>query len=129
MTCALDASAIIAHLDPQDAHHTQATASLLGAAGERLVAHPLTLAECLVVAVRAGRGAEVEETIRLMGVTPTTLDGASPLRLAEIRVVTGLRMPDCCALDAAVASDATLVTFDQQLAAAARRFGVAVLPR
>lgn len=46
------------------------------------------------------------------------------LHLAEVlvggvRAETGLRLPDCCALDAAIVHRATLATFDQDLAAAA----------
>jgi predicted nucleic acid-binding protein len=128
VTHALDASAIIAHLDPADAHHARATAVLSAAAGDRLVAHPLTLAECLVAAVRAGRGAEMAEVIRRLRVQVAPVDTDSPLRLAELRVTTGLRMPDCCALDVAAAEAATFVTFDRRLATAARRLGLTVAP-
>lgn len=128
MTYALDASAIIAHLDPDDAHHDAATAALAAAAGGRFVAHPLTVAECLVAAVRADRGGEVAQAIRTMGVEAMTISDEAPLRLAELRVTTGLRMPDCCALDAALTSDATFVTFDDRQAHAARVLGLTVEP-
>jgi len=125
---ALDASAIIAHLDPHDAHHDAATAVLVAAAGHRFVAHPLNVAECLVAAVRADRGDEVAQAIRTMGVAPVAVDDGGPLRLAELRVATGLRMPDCCALDAALTTAATFVTFDDRQARAARSLGLAVEP-
>lgn len=51
-----------------------------------------------------------------------------PLRLARLRATTGLKLPDCCALDAALGHGASLATFDEALAAAARRLGVDVLP-
>jgi predicted nucleic acid-binding protein len=99
---------------------------VLHAAGVRPVAHPLTLAECLVAAVRADRGAEMAEAIRQMRVHVAPVDTDSPLRLAVLRVSTGLRMPDCCALDVAAAEGATFVTFDRRLATAARRLGLTV---
>jgi predicted nucleic acid-binding protein len=66
--------------------------------------------------------------IGAMRVEAAAQDGGSPLRLAQLRVSTGLRMPDCCALDVARHNRATLVTFDQRQAVAARRLGVAVEP-
>jgi predicted nucleic acid-binding protein len=51
-----------------------------------------------------------------------------PLRLANLRATTGLRLPDCCALDTALSNGAMVATFDQALAGAARQLNVAVLP-
>ena len=55
-------------------------------------------------------------------------DGDEPLRLAELRVTTGLKLPDCAVLDVAIHHQASLATFDDALASAARRRGVTVLP-
>lgn len=128
MTHVLDASAIIGHLDPGDAHHEPASQALVGAAGTRLVAHPLTIGECLVGAVRAGQGEGVRAAIADMGVELFAVDDDSPLRLAGLRVETGLRMPDCCVLDAALQRGANLIAFDAGLTAAARRLGLLVIP-
>lgn len=128
MTHALDASALIAHLDPSDAHHEAATAVLVAAAGDRLVAHPLTVAECLVAAVRSERADEMVQAIRAMRVETTAVDDEAPIRLARLRVSTRMRMPDCCALDAALGTGATFVTFDQRQAAAAAGLGLTVAP-
>jgi predicted nucleic acid-binding protein len=54
--------------------------------------------------------------------TPTT-----PLRLANLRATTALRLPGCCALDTALSNSAALATFDRALADAARRRNVAVV--
>jgi predicted nucleic acid-binding protein len=43
--------------------------------------------------------------------------------LAELRVSSGLRMPDCCVLLAAHATGGTVATFDHRLADAARAGG------
>ena len=128
MSDALDASAVIAHLDSDDAHHAAVAAVLDRAAGDRLIAHPLTIAECLVGAVRAGRGAEMVNAITAMRLEAIEVDRGGPLRLAELRLAIGLRMPDCCAVDAARQHDAVLVTFDDRQARAARKLGVSVEP-
>jgi predicted nucleic acid-binding protein len=128
VTYALDASALIAHLDAQDAHHAEVGSVLDRAVGDRLVAHPLTIAECLVGAVRAGRGAELADSIAAMRIEAVEVDRGGPLRLAELRVTTGLRMPACCAVDVARQHEAVLVTFDLRQARAAVKLGVTVEP-
>ena len=128
MTYALDASAVIAHLDAGDGHHDAVGGLLHRIAGERLVAHPLTVAECLVAAVRAGRGGAMVAAIAAMRVEVVESGGNGSLRLAELRVATGLRMPDCCAVEVAERHEAVLVTFDARQARAARQLGITVEP-
>lgn len=125
---ALDASVLVAHLYPRDAQHVQATRLLRAAATEQLVAHPLTLAEVLVGAARQGRAAEMLADVQAVGVRQASAPADEPLRLANLRAQTGLRLPDCCALDTALANSATLATFDRALAVAASRSGVGTLP-
>ncbi len=62
------------------------------------------------------------------GIQITPHDQDEPLRLAELRAKTGLKLPDCCVLDAAISNSASLATFDQTLAAAAVRHGISVRP-
>ncbi len=59
----------------------------------------------------------------------TAADGGSDqsLRLARLRVSTGLKLPDCCVLDTALSNRTRLATFDSALAGAARDVGIAVL--
>ena len=125
---ALDASVLIAHLSPLDAHHAAATAILLNAAPGSMLVHCLTLAEVLVGGVRVGRGAAMRDDIRAASVQVASQDGDEPLRLAELRATTGLKLPDCAILDVAIHHQASLATFDDALASAARRRGVIVLP-
>lgn len=126
MSYALDASAIIAHLDANDAHYEAVHAVLSQGLDEPLLAHPLTIAECLVASVRKGQGAAMVDAIETMGVQVVDVDDGAPMRLADLRVATGLRMPDCCAIDVARAHTATFVTFDDRQAAAAHGLGVEV---
>lgn len=125
---ALDASVLIGHLTPHDVHHGAATEILLNAAPGSMLVHPLTLAEVLVGGVRVGRGQEMHDDLQAAGISVVAPDAAEPLRLAELRVGTGLKLPDCCVLDVALRSASSLATFDDALAAEARRRGVPLLP-
>lgn len=51
----LDASVMIAHLNPHKPHHQAADAYLRDSAGEQLRMHSLNLAEVLIGGVKAGR--------------------------------------------------------------------------
>jgi predicted nucleic acid-binding protein len=125
---ALDASVLIGHLTPHDAHHDAATGILLNAAPGSMLVHPLTLAEVLVGAVRVGRGQAMRDDLEAAGVSVVAPGPGQPLRLAELRVSTGLKLPDCCVLDVAIRTAASLATFDDALAAGARQRGVPLLP-
>ena len=123
----LDASVVIAFLNPSDPHHSRA-AQLLeehSTAGFRM--HQLTLAEVLVGAVRTGRGAQLFDDLISLGVVAHEPDASEPLILAELRATTGLRMPDCCVLAVARQETLPLATFDDELARAAQALGVPTL--
>ncbi|HEU0190399.1 MAG TPA: type II toxin-antitoxin system VapC family toxin [Mycobacterium sp.] len=124
---ALDASVLIAHLSPTDAHHRAATALLLDGTPGQLLVHPLTMAEVLVGGVRIGQGAAMLDDLRAAGIVVAAGDDGEPLRLAELRSTTGLKLPDCCVLGIAIAHRASLATFGGALAAAARRRGISVI--
>ncbi|WP_147916059.1 type II toxin-antitoxin system VapC family toxin [Ruania zhangjianzhongii] len=66
--------------------------------------------------------------LQAIGIEVADHPEGEPLRLARLRVQCGLRLPDCCALDTALATESTLATFDGALARAARDLGVAVAP-
>lgn len=125
---ALDASVLIAHLNSDDVHHSAGTAILLDAEPGSMLVHPLTLAEVLVGGVRVGRGVAMRDDLRAAGIESVAVDLDQPLRLAELRATTKLRLPDCCALDVALHRRASLATFDDALTVAARARGVSTLP-
>lgn len=116
----LDASVVIAHLQPLDAHHHAATAYLREHVDQPLLIHSLNLAEVLIGGVKAGRGQELLDDLHAIGLRVADQRDGEPLRLAALRVETGLKLPDCCALDTALTSESTLATFDERLADAAR---------
>lgn len=124
----LDAGVVIAHLQPRDLHHRAATAYLREHADERLLIHPLNLAEVLVGGVKAGRGRELLADLHAIGIRAADRVDGEPLRLATLRVESGLKLPDCCALDTALTSGSALATFDDNLAEAARTRHLAVGP-
>jgi predicted nucleic acid-binding protein len=125
---ALDASVLIAHLNPTDQHHQAATAILLAGAPGQMLVHTVTLAEVLVGGVRIGQGASMRDDLRAAGIAVAPYDDDEPLRLAELRATSGLKLPDCCVLNVALHHNASLATFDDALAAAARQRGVRVDP-
>lgn len=127
MTLVLDASAVIAHLDSGDAHHDKVEALLLAAQGQTLAASPITLAEVLVGPARAGQLDRAQGVLETLGVRTVDLERDSPSRLATLRAQTGLKLPDCCVLVAAQSLRATVVTFDDRLAAVGRTLDLDVL--
>lgn len=120
----LDASVLIAHLDADDAHHERATGLLLDAIDESLAISPITLAEVLVGPAQAGRVDLAEGALRELGVGIVPLDGSAPRDLAELRVRTKLRLPDCCVLLAARTAGGYVVTVDDRLHRAAAESGL-----
>jgi predicted nucleic acid-binding protein len=111
----VDASVLIAFLDPNDVHHTGAV-ELLADAVPPLLAHPITAAEVLVSPVRHGVADAVWADLLAIGVEldHTPID---PLQLARLRAETGCKMPDCCVLASAANQNTAVITFDDRLRA------------
>jgi predicted nucleic acid-binding protein len=109
----VDASVLIAYLDRADAHHAAAV-ELLAEATPPLIVHPITLAEVLVAPTCQGSADKAWAVLQAIGVK---LHGEAiePLHLARLRVDTGLRMPDCCVVDAARHHQCAVATFDERL--------------
>lgn len=123
----LDASVLIAHLESTDSHHERATQLLLDSAEQPLGASPLTLAEVLVGPARADKLGLAEATLRELEVTTIPLAQDALARLARMRALTRLRLPDCCVLLAAESVGGAVATFDDRLASSAVEIGLAVL--
>lgn len=128
MSAVLDASALIALLDADDTHHVAALDVLEKLAGEALLMHPLTVAECFVGPVSVGREQQLVEALDRLRIVVDLGDDASPLRLARVRAETGLRMPDCCPIEVADRRGSVLITFDARQHECAVRLGVEVAP-
>jgi predicted nucleic acid-binding protein len=123
----LDASVLIAHLDGRDIHHERATRLLTDSGVELLGASTISLAETLVAPARAGRLAEANEAIERLGVVELDVGREGPSRLAQLRVETGCKLPDCCVLLAAQERDGTVASFDAGLTSAAADLNLATL--
>lgn len=115
----LDASVLIGFIFNQDAHHQAAVALLRAAAGNAFGVSPVTLAEALVGPTRLGRVTAAERMLLEIGVTEIPLPRDAAVQLALLRVESGLKMPDCCVLLAAINSNGAVATFDSRLATVA----------
>jgi predicted nucleic acid-binding protein len=122
----LDASVLIGHFEPADAHHTDATALLRAHALESFAASVITLAEVYVGAARAGRADQLHQLLAQLQIESLDLPAGAARRLGELRATTKLRMPDCCVLYSAEQHNAAIATFDDKLAARAADLGLTV---
>ena len=124
----LDASVLIAYLNPHDVHHQDATALLLESTADELLVHAMTMAEVLVGGARVGHATAMGDSLMAIGIALTRQNDDEPLRLAELWHTTRLKLPDCCVLDCAQTAGARLATFDEALGRAAANLGIMVLP-
>jgi predicted nucleic acid-binding protein len=125
----LDAGALIAFLHPSHELHGRAVTSLIELGpGPALGISPLTHAEVLVGPARAGTLDAAEQAIAALGVSDIELPIDAGRRLGTLRARTRLKLPDCCVIMAAEIAAGTILTFDDRLAAAARRLGVGIEP-
>lgn len=97
---ALDASVLIALLDPDDAHHRDARAALEAHADDELRIAAHTLAEALVHPARAGREREARRLIGALEITVDPVDEQVAVAAARLRAKHGsaLRIPDALVL-------------------------------
>ncbi|GAC1443335.1 MAG: hypothetical protein NVS3B26_08990 [Mycobacteriales bacterium] len=123
----LDASVLIGFMFEQDDHHGAAVSLLRIAAGTPLGVSQLTLAEVLVVPTRLHRPDAAEQMLADLGVTEAPLPSGASRRLAQLRVETGLKLPDCCVLLTAQTVSGSLATFDERLARESASRGIDVV--
>lgn len=123
----LDASVLIGYLDGDDAHHAAAREILRAAVDEEFGISTLTLAEVLVAPTRTGRLDAVLEVLRELDVEEIAFSSDAAVRLAELRAITGLKMPDCCVLLSASTAGAAVASLDARLLRAASEQGLPVV--
>lgn len=124
---ALDAAFLIAHLNAADAHHQAASDLLEEHADQELVIGPVNLAETLVAATRSGHLPATQQAIGRLGVREVPLPPDAAARLAELRVGSGCKMPDCCVLLTAQQESAAIATFDERLKRSAEALAIPIL--
>jgi predicted nucleic acid-binding protein len=119
-TVALDASVVLALLDPQDALHRAATTALREhrAEGARFALPASVLAEVLVGVARIGDQALEQQRDRIVDAfgPPVALDESVAVNAARLRAThRSLRLPDAVVLATAQVLDAgTVLTGDKQ---------------
>lgn len=123
----LDASVVIGHFEPADAHHVQATALLTAHLTDSFAASVITLAEVYAGAARSGQAQRLNGFLEQLRIEELDLPAGAALRLGELRAVSNLKMPDCCILYTAEHHCAAIATFDDKLAARAANIGIAVV--
>jgi len=124
-----DASVLIAYLDSDDEFHGDADTLLAESIAEDFGTNSLTLAEIMVAPARAGRLEAVQVALHEIEIDELPFPVDTAVRLAHLRVSTGLKMPDCCVLLAAEDHHATVASFDDRLTQAAKLRGLDVLGR
>ena len=122
----LDATVLIALAKQDDTHHEWAKEFLLDVAEAQLCIASLTLAEVLVHPVRQKVAKKFLNAMNGLNLEVLTLSEEDVLGLAQVRVSSGLRMPDAVVLHAAITHKTEIVTADQQLARAGLAHKVAV---
>ena len=125
----LDASVLIGHFEPADAHHGQAAALLKAHLFDAFASSVITLAEVYVGAARAGRADRLHQLLTQLQIQTLELPAGAARRLGELRAATRLKMPDCCVLYTAQEHDAVIATFDATLAARAAELGLATVTK
>lgn len=124
---ALDASVLIALLDPADVHHQHARASLDAHADDDLRIPAHTLAEALVHPARAGKERAARQLIASLVIAVDPIDEAVAVAAARLRAKHGsaLRMPDALMLAYAdVRKAKTVLTADARWLSWSRRVEV-----
>ena len=109
----VDASVLIAFLDPNDVHH-DAAVEMLEHSVPPLIVHPITAAEVLVAPTRRKIADQVWADLVAIGVEVDERR-IDPMQLARLRVDSGCKLPDCCVIAAATAHHVSVATFDERL--------------
>jgi predicted nucleic acid-binding protein len=123
----LDASVLIAYLDSEDTHHERAEMLLAREIDDDFAANTLTLAEVLVMPAREGRLEAACDALEGLAVEELALPADSAVKLAQLRVRTSLKMPDCFVLLAAEHAQARIASFDDRLSDAAASSNLVVV--
>jgi predicted nucleic acid-binding protein len=123
----LDASVAIALFTAADAHHDRALAELDAALDrdDLLLMAASAYSEIMVHAVRSGQGELIDRFVDRLRMEVVATDRDIGRRAAELRAGRrGLRLPDALIAATAQARQASLLSFDAELARLARELGL-----
>ena len=123
----LDAGALIALYDSRDPHHDWSVELFLSTARFSLAMSSLTFAETMVHPARAGRLDDFVGGVSGLRLDIVSLGLNDAEAIADLRASSGLKMPDVCVLQCALAQSAILATTDRALAETARMKSLTVV--
>ncbi len=118
-----DADVLIGFMNPEDAHHADAIASMRDATRpqtERWIS-AVNYSELLIAPLREGKEEHVEQMLVGFSIQIATVDMALAQRAAAVRARTSLKLPDAYALATAIhlehrgRTDVRLATFDKKI--------------
>jgi predicted nucleic acid-binding protein len=124
----LDASVLIALLDPADALHPQSVRALSSVAAATLAIPASALAETLVVPARAGKLQQARAAVRRLDLRVTPIEEEVAVEAARLRGKhRSLRLPDALVLASGEVFQATsILTGDARWKVVSRRVTVLV---
>lgn len=124
----LDASVIIALLWSKDSLHSSARRFFDEHVEQEFSLHAVTRAEVLVGPTRNGTVEQAMRVLAALEIRTLPLQESDVRRLADLRVRTGLKLPDACVILTAMGQGAAVATFDDRLRRAAVDLGLTALP-
>ena len=122
----IDATALIALMKPTDSHHEWAKDFFIKHLHDELVISSLTYAEVLTHPARHNVLDKFLNDIEALELNVASLSDNDSVPLAQLRVSSGLRMPDAVVLHTAKSLGTSLVTADAQLGKQAQLVGISV---
>ncbi len=124
----LDANVLIGYLNQDDAHHADVRRLLRAVAADDIAVSTVTLAEALAGPTARGGAEAAALILHDLRITEVSVESGSARHLAELRVGTGLKLPDCLVLHTAEVRAARVASFDHRLRRAAGELALEVLP-
>lgn len=122
----LDAGVIIGLYNDNDTHHTWAVDFMFQSVSDKLHMSALNYAEIAVFPVKNGLAQKFFNGIHGLDVKVDKVAEDDTLALTQLRVDTGLRMTDVCAIQLASKLDGILATTDIAVARSAKALGLEV---
>jgi predicted nucleic acid-binding protein len=123
---ALDAGVVIGLYNDKDAHHRWAIDFMFQTTAEKLHISAINYAEIIVSPLRLKKEQTFLNSIRGLGLAVDSVSSSDVMHLSKLRIETGLRMTDVCAIQLAIKHDCPLATTDNSVAKAAKSLGIEV---
>ena len=119
-----DANVVIALLDANNAHHSEAVEIYLQSTGTPIYLSALTYAEILVRPAAQEKLDYFVKNIETGSFEIAVITKKLAVEISKARAATSLKMPDACVLALAKSLGSELITADKKLAEVARKYNV-----